>query len=101
MQNGLGRPVSQASGEFSWAVRPAGYIAAYKDLVREFLSIACIAHRISVRRIPDAYNVSPRFICITSRMLEYATWLAVVVVTPNAVVIGLFSGAFSGARLIR
>jgi len=97
-QNGPGRPVSQASGELSRVKRPAGHFAAYKDLVREVLSLAHIAHRINVRRIPGTYKVSPRFVSMSSRMLECATWLAVAIVTPIAVVV---IGLISGVRLIR
>lgn len=98
-KNGVGRPVfPHASGGFSRARPPTGHFAAYRDLVSETLSLAELAHRINVLRVPPIYRVSSRLIFMQSRLLKFAVFSAVLVVTP---VVPLVIVPASVWRLIR
>lgn len=98
-KNGVGRPVfPHASGGFSRAHHPTGHFAAYRDLVRETLSVADLAHRIHVRRMPSIYRVSPRLIDVQSRLLKLAVLTGIVIVTPALLIV---TASASAGSLIR
>lgn len=98
-KNGVGRPVfPHASGGFSRARHPTGHFAAYRDLVQETLSIADLAHRIHVRRMPPIYRVSSQMIDVQSRLLKLAVFIGIVIVTPALFFVTASTSAWSLIR---
>lgn len=94
IKNRSGRPVfPPASSGFHVVERPRGHFRACLDVAREYSVIAELAGRIVIRRVPEVYSVSHRYVRIVSWIVSSSAYAGVLAVLPLALVAGVVTSA--------